>query len=382
MIRSSELERDVANARCSFQQALKRNDLEMAQRARSQFSKATCHAAKTGRFMLASSLTSTMWHAFKIEQVIQDFRLARISEPLFRLCLNLFPPTTSVIRSLDKTITRLEIDLMLIEALVEHDDPQCNALLHIISDLSYRASHKALAVILTRFFSTVTPEFIAKGSATPLVQYINEFGRDYPSGKKIPTSLLKILADNQALLIQVSERSKSAYSEQKSLNLNILKQLHQAGAHDVVNAMAPAWMFNSAQPWSLIDLEAMGFRPMLSTLKIKLQYTTETNVCAAVYALCSNHIDMAQFTDFLKYLAGIFKPWMEALAQTCKAIAIAQRNELQNEKIRALILSVCAMSRIPPGYPQALLSIDGLERDSILDIPMLHETMLCVDLGL
>lgn len=382
MMLTSDLEQAVGNARSSFQQALRDNDLAMAQQARNDFSEAVCHAVQTGRFMLASSLTSAMWQAFKVEQVIRDFRAGVIAEPLFRLCINLFPPTASVIRSLDKTSTRLEIDLMLIEALIDQDDPQCNAMLHIISDLSYRASHKALAVILTRFFSTVTREFIEKKHATPLIRYINEYGRDYPAGKKLTAPLLKILAENQALLILVCERSENSYSDQKSLRLDVLKQLHGAGAHDVVNAMAPAWMFNTAQPWSVIDLEAMGFSPTFSTLKSKLHYTTEANVCAAVYALCSDNIGTAQFEECLKHLDGIFKPWMEALAQACKAIPSAQRNNLLTQKIRILLLAVCAMGRIPAGYPQALLTIEGLERECLLEIPMLHETILCVDLGL
>ncbi|MDT8925097.1 hypothetical protein RBE51_20105 [Pseudomonas taiwanensis] len=383
MILASALEQAVASARCSFQQALKENDLEVAQRARDQFSEAACHAVQTGRFMLASSLTSAMWQAFKIERVIQDFRTARISEPLFRLCIHLFPPTASVIRSLDKANTRLEIDLMLIEALIDHDDPQCNVLLHIISDLSYRASHKALAVSLTRFFSTVKTEFIEKKDATPLIRYINEYGRDYPSGKKLPAPLLKILAEHQGLLIQVSKLSESSYADQKSLSLNVLKQLYRTGARDVVNAMAPAWMFNTEQPWSLVDLEAMGFTPKFSILKSKLEYPTGSNLCAAVYALCSANLDTEQFENCLEHFTDkFFKHWMEALAQVCKAIPTAQRNELLTQKIRTLLISVCAMKRMPAGYPQALLEIEGLEHESLLEIPILHETMLCVDLGL
>lgn len=382
MILSSDLEQAVGNARSLFQQALRDNDLDMAQQARNDFSEAACHAVQTGRFMLASSLTSAMWQTFKIEQVIRDFRAALISEPLFRLCINLFPPTVSVIRNLDKTNTRLEIDLMLIEALIDHDDPQCSVLLHIISDLGDRASHKALAVILTSFFSKVTNEFVDSKNATPLIQYINDYGSEYPAGKMIPASVLKILAENQALLIRVSDLSENAYIGKTLLSLDVLKQLYRKGAHDVVNAMAPAWMFNTEQPWSVIDLEAMGFAPTFSTLKSKLQYSTGSNVCAAVYALCSENIDTVQFEDCLKNLDSIFKPWMEALAQTCKTIPTAQRNALLSQKIRTLLLAVCSMRRIPAGYPQALLKIEGLELESILEIPMLHETMLCVDLGL
>lgn len=382
IILATDLEQTVCDARDLLKKALNENDFEMAQQARGQFSDAACHAANTGRFMLASSLTSTMWHAFKIEQLIQDFRSASISESLFKLCINLFPPTPATIGNLDKTTTRLDIDLMLVEALIEHDDPQCNKLLYIISDLTYRASHKALDVIYKRFFSIVTNEFIEAKNATPLLRYINEYGRDYPAGKKTPASLLRIFADNQPLIIRVCELSVNTFSDKTLLNLDVLKQLHRTGAHDIVNAMAPAWMFNTESPWSLTDIEAMGFSPKFSKLKSNLHYNNEYNVCSAVYALYSENVDTELFESYLEHLGGVFKSWMKALEHVCKEIPTAQRSELLSRKIHDLLLSVCSMDRIPSGYPKALLSIEGLEQKSILEIPMLHETMLCVDLGL
>ena len=382
MASPTELHISVQNARRDLQNAIDTDSLELASSALASFRTALQIAVDEARFMQVSAMVSEMWRAFKLSELVETFRTGKVSEALFRACIQAFPPDESFISRLEKT--RIDIDLMLTEALFYHEHLQLKRSLALATDLAERASHQALAMVLKHFFAHCNAE-VLRDNAVDLLTLFNSYGRDFPAGKKIPAHLLDLIIEHQASFLAIFNTPDRQFGDRGIINLKVLKQLHARGENELVKTMAPKLMFTDTSPWSLLDLEAMGFSPSMTDLRNKLFASTtwnETFLCSALYALHSPTLDLHQYGEVITLNRLTCDKWVTALQHTYAQVPAGQRSELIEEKLRATLIALASMSPMAAGFPDALLNIQGLSRDEVMAIPALAEIFLCADLGL
>ena len=374
----------VRDAKSLVTDAIAHDNLAQALTGFKLFSEAMITASMEGRFRLASSLVSEMLGAFKLPELIENFRLAKISDSLFEACITVFPPSARDIEDLEKGNTRLDIDLMLVNALLAHEDLDAESAIGLAEDLAHRASHQALGVVLKLFFQSYGEEPTNRPFSWKIFRVMNKYGKDYPAGKKLPHHLIDLLIHHQRDLLAINRKCLVHHMDDSMPIIAILKQISTRGGQELVDFMAPKWAFVDTDDNSLLELEGMGFTISLSNLSSTLAGAPSNPhfSCAAHYALHSRLVDTDQLRSLQAGMGSKHVKWLKALSAIYENHPKAKRSELLEHKLRQTLLALASLQPLPKGYPDALLNIKGLGREEALDIPALAEIVLCSDLGL